>query len=269
MRLLVIVVVLALSVASSAAAGPDEPLHVLFVGNSYTFANDLPGLLAKLSVAGGRRPIVAALEAPGGCTFEKHVREGRAERLIASRAWDYVVLQEQSMLPVVAPKRMLEWGPRLDAAVHERGARTLLFQTWARAGQPDMQPPLVAAYDDLAEACNRARAADGRVTVVPVGEAWQRALATDPPPTLHKDDGSHPTLAGTYIAACTFYAVIYNASPVGLPGDAGGLDDAMARRLQQAAWAAVDARDGASVVDELSREFRERAGAGGLRGRGW
>ena len=245
-RLLVLIVGLlpdlASTVAPAAAGGADEPLHVLFVGNSYTFANDLPGLLAKLSVAGGRRRIVATLEAPGGCTLEKHAREGRAVKLIASRPWDYVVLQEQSMVPVVAPERMLEWGPRLDAAVHERGARTLLYQTWARAGRPEMQPTLVAVYDDLAKACTAARAAEGGVTVVPVGQAWQRALAADPPPSLHKGDGSHPTPAGTYLAACTFYAVIHGASPVGLPGDPCGLDDATARRLQQAAWDAVEAR---------------------------
>lgn len=228
--------------APGVAAERNAPLQVLFVGNSYTFANDLPGLLVKLSVAGRQRRIITAMETPGGCTLEQHVREGRAGKLIASKPWDYVVLQEQSMLPVVMPERMLEWGPKLDQAVRERGARTLLFQTWARAGQPDMQPPLVAAYDDLARTCNAARGKDGGVTVVPVGQAWRRALTADPPPALHVDDGSHPTPAGTYLAACTFYAVIHGRSPVGLPTQLGGLDDATARSLQEAAWEAVEAR---------------------------
>lgn len=236
------VLLVAGTAAAAGAADRGQPLHVLFVGNSYTFANDLPGLLVKLSAAGRQRRVVTAMEAPGGCTLEQHVREGRAGKLIASKPWDYVVLQEQSMIPVVAPERMLEWGPKLDAAVHDRGARTLLFQTWARAGQPDMQPPLVAAYDDLARACNAARGGEGGVTVVPVGQAWQRALAGAPPPALHVEDGSHPTAAGTYLAACTFYAVIHGRTPVGLPVRLDGLDDPTARRLQEAAWAALEER---------------------------
>jgi hypothetical protein len=242
MRHRLLALVLAFTAASCRAAEPDAPLHVLFVGNSYTSCNDLPGLLERLAAAGRRRRISTAIEARDGGTLEAHVRDGRAGKRIASQAWDYVVLQEQSMLPVVAVERMLEWGPRLDEAVRERGARTLLFQTWARAGKPDMQPPLVAAYDDLARACNAARGAAGGVTVVPVGQAWQRALAADRPPALHVADGSHPTPAGTYLAACTFYSVILGASPVGLPGEPGGLDEATARPLQQAAWEAVEAR---------------------------
>lgn len=245
-RLVAAAALVACVVASARAAGPNEPLHVLFIGNSYTFANDLPGLLVKLSTAGRQRRIVTAMEAPGGCTLEQHVRDGRAGKAIASRPWDYVVLQEQSQIPVVAPERMLEWGPKLDEAVRERGARSLLFQTWARAGQPDMQPPLVAAYDRLARTCNGARGAEGGVTVVPVGEAWRLALADDPPPALHVADGSHPSPAGTYLAACTFYAVIHGRSPVGLPAKLGGLDDATARVLQAAAWEAVEARAGVS-----------------------
>lgn len=227
--------------AASVAAAPDVPVRVLFIGNSYTHANDLPGMVVALSAAGGRR-IVTGMEAPGGCTLERHVREGRAARAIAAGPWDVVVLQEQSMLPVVAPGRMLEWGPKLDEAVRDRGSRVLLFQTWARAGQPDMQPPLAAAYDDLARVCNAARGGEGGVTVVPVGQAWQRALAAAPPPALHVEDGSHPTAAGTYLAACTFYAVIHGKSPVGLPGRLAGLDEPTARMLQEAAREAVEAR---------------------------
>lgn len=227
--------------AASVAAAPDVPIRVLFIGNSYTHANDLPGMVVALSAAGGRR-IVTGMEAPGGCTLERHVREGRAARAIAAGPWDVVVLQEQSMLPVVDPARMIDWGAKLDALVRERGGRTLLFQTWARAGRPDMQPPLTAAYDAFADRCAAGRDGDGGAAVVPVGEAWRRALAADQPPALHVADGSHPTPAGTYVAACTFYAVLHGLSPVGLPGRPAGLDDAAARPLQQAAWEAAQAR---------------------------
>lgn len=221
-------------------AGRRDAIHVLFVGNSYTFANDLPGMLAKLSVAGRQRRIVHESEAPGGCTFQRHVAEGRAARAMAARRWDYVVLQEQSQMPVVDPARTLEFGGLLDRAAREAGAATLFFQTWARAAEPAMQDGLSATYAELAR--RAAAAADGSpgAVVVPVGEAWRRALGIDPPPALHVADGSHPSPAGTYLAACVFYAVIHGESPVGLPGRMAGLDDAAARPLQEAAWASVN-----------------------------
>lgn len=229
-------------------AADRPPVRILFIGNSYTFANDLPGMLAKLSLAGRQPRIVHALEAPGGCTFERHVAEGRATAMIAERRWDYVVLQEQSMMPVVDPPKTLEFGGRLDQAARAAGAGTLFFETWARAGQPAMQAGLSATYAELAR--RAAPAAEGMAggTVVPVGQAWQRVLAVQPPVSLHVADGSHPTPAGTYLAACVFYAVIHHESPVGLPGRFADLDDATARRLQQAAWDMVAAEAHASAT---------------------
>ena len=224
------------------------PIRMLFIGNSYTFANDLPGMLAKLSVAGRQPRIVAAVEAPGGCTFERHVAEGRAAQKIAGGRWDYVVLQEQSQMPVFDPPRTLEYGSQLDKLARESEARTLFFQTWARAGQPDMQDGLSATYARLArEAAATADGSPGGL-VVPVGDAWRRVLANPPAPALHVADGSHPTPAGTYLAACVFYGVVHGKSPVGLTGRFAGLDNATARRLQEVAWATVTAAEPAAGV---------------------
>lgn len=212
-------------------------IRILFIGNSYTFANDLPAMLAKLSVAGRQRRIVHAVEAPGGCTFEQHVAEGRAAAAIAADRWDYVVLQEQSVMPVSDPARTLEFGGRLDRAARAAGAHTLFFQTWARAGEPAMQDGLTATYAELARRAVPAAEGGPGGTVVAAGEAWRLAGERHPAVPLHVADGSHPTPAGTYLAACVFYAVIHGESPVGLPGRCAGLGDAAARRLQETAWA--------------------------------
>jgi hypothetical protein len=75
--------------------------------------------------------------------------------------------------------------------------------------------------------------------LVPVGTAWELALASDRELTLHDKDGHHPRPAGTYLAACVFYATIYGKSPEGLPGRSSGLNDTAVRRLQAVAWEAV------------------------------
>ncbi len=84
--------------------GAERPLRVFFVGNSYTFVNDLPGVLAGLADASRGRRIVTGQYTPGGYTLEQHVKDGKAAEDIKHEKWDVVVLQEQSVLPIVQPE---------------------------------------------------------------------------------------------------------------------------------------------------------------------
>jgi len=49
-----------------------------------------------------------------------------------------------------------------------------------------------------------------------VGLAWQRAVGQRPGIALWDSDGSHPAPAGSYLAACVFYATLFGESPAGL-----------------------------------------------------
>jgi hypothetical protein len=230
-RLLPATFALLTAVAPSFAGDGPQPLRVLFIGNSYTHVNGLPKMIAALARAGKQPPLVHDQETPGGYTLEQHWKNGRAVKKLAAEKWDYVVLQEQSLRPLHDRARMFEYAHKLDAEVRKHGARTLLYQTWARQNAPQKQPELSRAYLDLGK--------ELKARVVPVGMAWERALKEDPKLALHGADQSHPTKAGTYLAACVFYATLYGKSPEGLPGAIGRLSDAEARRLQAIAWRTV------------------------------
>ena len=77
--------------------------------------------------------------------------------------------------------------------------------------------------------------------LAPVGDAWRVALRSDPKLVLHDADHKHPNAAGTYLAACVFYATLFGQSPAGLPGRIAGLSDGDAQRLQAIAWKTVQA----------------------------
>ena len=94
----------------------ERPLKVLFIGNSYTSFNDLPGLVAALADAGGQK-IEVGRHTRGGCTFERHVMKEGALKKIAAEPWDVVVLQEQSMRPVADVKKMHQYARTLHALV--------------------------------------------------------------------------------------------------------------------------------------------------------
>jgi hypothetical protein len=226
-----------------AAPGQDkDEVHVLWIGNSLIYYNDLPKMVAALAKAGGQRAIIYEQETPGGCTLEKHWNDGKAIKKLRSRKWDFVVLQEQSQRPLVDSGPMFEYATKFDTEIHKQGGKTLLYLPFPLAKAPKNQAKLTKLHEDLA--------AKLKARVVPVGPAWARVQAGNAPPSLFNDDGAHPNRTGSYLAACVFYAAIYGKSPEELPGKIGGLSDEEARPLQAIAWQVVKdfALSGAAVV---------------------
>ena len=203
-------------------------MRLLYVGNSFTARNDVPGLVARLAVGSGRE-VAHDLIWAGGASLRMHWNKGEAARAIRDGGYDVVVLQEQSTLPIKNARRMHENVRLFDPVIREAGARTALYATWARRGAPETQDAITAAYAAIG--------AELGALVLPAGEAWRRALATPGVPPLHDADGSHPTLAGSYLAACVIAAGLLGApSLVGAP-EVPGLTAVEAMLLQGAASA--------------------------------
>jgi hypothetical protein len=211
--------------AKRARANP--PLKVLFIGNSFTARNDLPGLIAQLAAARGKG-LEHRLISAGGASLRAHWNAKEAVKEIQESQFDHVVLQEQSTLPVKNAKRMHENVRLFDEAIQAAGAKTALYMTWAQRHAPESQQAISDAYSDIGRELG--------ATVVPVGLAWQRFLGKHDQPVLHDKDQSHPTFAGSYLAACVFLAVLFEESPVGIPGEVAGLSEKELALLQKVAW---------------------------------
>jgi hypothetical protein len=212
-------------------AAEPKRIDVLYIGNSYTTHHGLPDMIVRLARA-GKQPLPHYIwNAPGGATLEDHLERGEVIDQLYSRKWNFVVLQEQSVLPAIAPERMAASVRKLQDEIKRTGAQTVLYLTWARQGSPDMQAKLNKAYFDAAKEIG--------ATVAPVGLAWQEALKEDPKLILYEADGSHPNQAGTYLTACVFYGVFYDASPEGLPSASNRMTAAQAKTLQAVAWRVV------------------------------
>jgi hypothetical protein len=212
-------------------------VRVLFLGNSYTYVNDLPGTFARLAESGGRQ-VETAMVANGGETLDQHAASADSQASIASRRWDFVVLQEQSDIPAVVASREYSMYPavrRLVASIVARGATPMFNMTAAhRDGLPDSG---LAGYEAMQLAIDDGYGAIARelgVPIAPVGYAWFVVRRQHPEIGLWQDDGSHPSPAGTYLAACVFYAAIFRQSPERLAFE-DGLSSDQARTLQAAA----------------------------------
>ena len=215
--------------------------RVLFIGNSYTSVNDLPDTFAGLAWAGGHRVQTAALD-EGGWTLQEHLAAAETATTLDAQPWDVVVLQEQSEIPSLAIDRTDLMDPaatQLVAMIRARDAHPLLYLTfahqggWPQEGLPDYRSMQSAIDDGYLQIASRLD-----VPVAPVGAAWETVVDGPSPPSMWQSDGSHPTVSGTYLAACVFYAAIFHTSPVGL-GDTGGLPASEARALQTVAASTV------------------------------
>lgn len=262
----------ALIVALAALASADDLLRVLFIGNSYTYVNDLPGLFQGISESGGRSVRTDA-SALGGYSLEDHATTEATLDKIAQDSWSFVVLQEQSVIPTINYWRYSSMYPAarlLDSLIQLQGAQTAFYMTWGRkyGGQQNYRDSLSPDFRDYFEMQESLRVAYEEIagelssTVVPVGMAFVLARRTDSLVDLWQADNSHPTLEGTYLGACVFYAVLHQANPVGLQFY-GGLDSATARFCQEIAWQTVSAVAEAPSVPER-RSFASIGVAGAV-----
>jgi hypothetical protein len=240
-RLALAIVALALAAGSlhadDSTLGTDEPLKVLFIGNSLTYTNEMPQIFQGLATSQNRR-VRVAMQAAGDYTLEKHWKDGKAAEMITGGNWDVVVLQEHSTGPIENLKSMKEYAAKFHELIKKQNARTVLFMTWPPQNKMATQRRIAIAYEDLVKELG--------ATVAPVGLAWQKALGGNKPVALHAADKKHPTEAGSYLTACVFYALLIDPKRADMPGRLvfndkmlTNLEVADATRLQRAARDAV------------------------------
>eukprot|EP00971_Amphidinium_carterae_P206176 4091541-Amphidinium_carterae.2 len=164
-------------------------MNVLFIGNSYTTKNDLPGAVAYMCEGFGQKVNVET-QAEGGSTLERAAK-GPAAARCKDKVWDVLVLQEQSTRPVDDPAAFKEYARALHAVALQKSywLQTILFSTWTKkGGSLPQQERLHRSHEECAQ---ELRVGHADVRVAPVGLAWHMALGSEV--DLYADDGAHPS----------------------------------------------------------------------------
>jgi len=265
-------VAIALCIATTGAAKPQQSdtTRVLFIGNSYTYFNNLPEVFARLAETGHHGRVETRMVAPGGWRLKDHWEKGSARQLLDAEKWDFVVLQDQSSLGmdywvegkdhVNSDAVFRPYAEKWAAAVHAKGAMPVFFLTWAGKNAPEDQPALNYAYGRAAE--------DTRSMLAPVGVAWD-AIRHDQPQIglFYEGHGSHPSAAGSYLAACVLYAAVFRQTPIGLPSKITGtpvnLDTEKPETDKSATLVDLTAKDAESLQTEAWNTWRRIASNGG------
>jgi hypothetical protein len=229
-----------------------EPVEsVLWVGNSFFYYNNsmhghvgqlvkaadpqshARGVSVTISGSGIDWHDMASYLRPGGIGKYSFVPGNMIVFNKPGRQFDTVIVMDCSQCPI---------HPQLKSVFHEyvkkdrdiivkAGARPVLFMSWAYKDKPEMTAQLAEAYT--------AAGNENDALVIPAGLAFARAIGKRPDLEFYQSDKRHPTLIGTYLAACTTYAAVFGKSPVGNPYTAG-IDADTAKFLQTVAMETVN-----------------------------
>ena len=215
-------------------------MRVLFVGNSYTYVNELPRMVRDAANSIGFEIEVTSNVKGGGILSERLNKENdmflKLDEVYSSESFDVVVLQEQSFLPAKDKAEFLRSVLGLRK-YFSKGEEFVFYQTWAyKDGTPKLQATGIS-YDEMWE---RLRDAYGEAAdisdgiVCPVGDAFAYARKYFPELELYDPDGSHLIPIGTYLAACMFCSVLTGVSPLSI-GTPDGINEAEAKTVREIA----------------------------------
>jgi hypothetical protein len=212
---------------------PPEHFELLFLGNSHSAANDLPGMVTKLITAGVPGAQARSALAPGYRYLDERLTDGQTQPLLDSRAWTHVILQAQKYsssgqyyYPTDAAE---EWIRRTRA----KQAEPVLFPEWPRRGNTEEGLRVHELHLSIA--------AREPACVAPIGLAWEQALARYPQLKLHASDGNHANPNGSLLTAFVLYQVIAGLPASALPFvPSVGVDASTQQNLREVASETIE-----------------------------
>ena len=220
---------------AASADEPPKPIHVLLIGNSQCPTIVGNQLLEKLAASDkGGRPIKVGGCIKGGASLRSHwdagTGDGTARAMIASGAWDFVVLQD---IYNVQEPAFQPYARQFHVLIKESGSKTVLFGTAS----------ILSDYPQGFERQHSLHFAMGKELGVPIVDASPAYIryfgdqpSTERLESLFAKDRAHPGLWGSYLYSCMIYSVLTERSPIGLAApDAIPAD--VAKTLQETAWA--------------------------------
>ena len=193
-------------------SAPTASYRVLFIGNSLTYFNDLPGTVSRLAQSMNTNIEVASVTRPNFALIDHAEGKSNALEVIEGGSWDYVVLQQgPSSLPLSRDTLIISTR-LLDPAIKAAGGRSALFMVWPESSR-------FTVFDDVRDSY-RIAAEDVHGVFLPAGEAWRAAWRADPQLLLYGPDGYHPSELGTYLAALVIYEGLTGEDARELAGEA-------------------------------------------------
>ena len=197
----------------------NDSIRILFIGNSYTYYNNMPAMVQATASSQGVK-LTCQQATIGGYTLRKHLNNGKTINAIKEGGWNYIVIQEQSELPSLNTEKVIakvySAARSMDSIIraYNKNARIIWYMTWGRkdgSTKYGKNYPIIATYSGMQQRIKTSYLElsylfDG--WCAPVGMAWERVRLEMPTCELYQKDKSHPSKAGSFLASQVFYTLI-------------------------------------------------------------
>ena len=219
----------------------EKDMNILFIGNSYTYYNELWNVFQKVAESAGYSVTVEHV-CRGGYYLDQFLDLNDpaavevAEKLDQNK-YDYVCMQEQSANPILNYKRFANGAGKLHEKIQQNGAKAFFYQTWGRKTGSELLAEHGWTNQSMTEGLKEAYVRMGKtldIPVSPVGSAFYAVYTNYPEIELYDPDKTHPALAGTYLAALCHFSTLMGEDPMIVTYDAG-LGEDVASILKKAA----------------------------------
>ncbi len=210
-KIIHIILLLGIGIPSVSAQSKKESLKVLFVGNSYTYFENLPQIVTIISKSTNTQ-LVTKKSTLGGAKLSEHWRGARGlktKEIITHGKFDMVVLQEQSMGTLAEKDSVKKYTRLFCDFIRAHGAKPYIYLTWARENAPQNQEIMNQVFSEIG--------IENKAELVSAGKAWALARQNRPELKLYDADGSHPSKLGTFLTACVFVKTLLHQLPAGIP----------------------------------------------------
>lgn len=217
-NIIIYLFLLGIPLTNFAQNSAEKKTKILFVGNSFTYFWNMPQMVNAMAAL-EKLPIQVKQSTVGGSTLKQHYNKEKGTKTrdyLDNNNWDYVILQEFSTGSVYHQDDFKDYGAKLANLAKSKGAKPILYMTWAYKSNPLYQPIISKNYNELGKNLS--------IDVIPVGEIFMKARNLRPDLNFYFDD-KHPSSDGSYLIALIFYKALTGNSVANIPDRLNSKDE--------------------------------------------
>ena len=179
-----------------------KPVHILFVGNSLTYTNNLPKLVELESRKHGLKVKTKMLAFPN-YALQDHWEDGELQKYIQTGKFDYVIVQQGPSSQREGKEMLLESGRLIKRLCAQSGSELVYLMVWPSRSYYHTFDGVIANHRTAAES--------NQAMLIPVGEVWKDHFESTGDYSYYSSDGFHPSLRGSQVAAQLISAQLFNS----------------------------------------------------------
>ncbi|PWI31718.1 hypothetical protein DI383_02560 [Flavobacteriaceae bacterium LYZ1037] len=177
-----------------------EPNHVLFIGNSLTYSNNLPDILKDIATNFNETVITTSLCYPN-YGLEDHWNDGKIQKIMNKEHFNYVIIQQGPSSQMEGKNTLIEFGSKIKALCSKNGSQLIYFMVWP-------SKHYYTTFNGVIEN-HKLAAKTNNALLSPVGEIWQAYNNINGLKSLYGLDGFHPSKTGSFLSALILFKTMY------------------------------------------------------------